>query len=115
VPVDAAVEAHAAVSGVPSTHAHTSKETCEECGHVGREALVQIVGTPTNPAVHFDAADETSLPPQLYRQHVILAGIVRRQVFVDELGRAEAEFEVTEADRAFRHVLIRSGHSNVVL
>lgn len=75
---------------------------------MGREARILITGTPTNPSVHFDAADETSLAPQLYRQHVILAGIVRRQVFVDELGRAEAEFEVTEADRAFRHVLIRS-------
>ncbi len=68
------------------------------------DALLAHSRGPTNPTLHFMAADMSSLPTARFREHLLLATVLRKQVFVEELGLAEPAFELTEADQAWRHV-----------
>ncbi len=55
------------------------------------------------------------MPAAKFREHAILAAILRRQVFVDELEKAEAEYELADADRQCRHVFIKSTEEHTTL
>lgn len=70
--------------------------------------MVSAARGPTNINIHFEAADVSCLPPDKFREHLVLAAIVRRQVFVEELEYAEAEYQITAADNFCRHVFIKS-------
>lgn len=102
---------HAAATAIPTcplcSHPHGEADRCGNCGHTGREPIIPRHG-PTNHHMHIDAVDESSATPDVLRAHLALCVILRKQVFVDELGLAEPMFELSAADRACRHVLLKS-------
>ena len=108
----AAVCAGAASSSEPlcflCKHPHNDGEKCSKCGHIGHVAGPKIVRSrgPSNSALHFVAGDvsDPSMPGPKFKEHLLLAGILRKMVFVEELLQAEPLYEVTEADYNFRHV-----------
>ena len=91
-------------------HAHLEGQKCEVCGHIGRTEAMRSLSRPgpTDPNLHFVAEDASTLPPDKLRGHLLLASILRRQVFCDEMELPEGPFEFTDADYMWRHVFAQS-------
>lgn len=91
-------------------HPHFEGQKCEICGHIGRTEAVRSLSRsgPTDPNLHFVAEDASTLPPDRLRGHLLLAAILRRQVFCDEMELPEGPFELTDGDYMWRHVFAQS-------
>jgi hypothetical protein len=63
---------------------------------------------PTDPNLHFVAEDVTTLPAPKFRGHLLLAALLRKQVFVDELEQPEHLYELSETDLQWRHIFAQS-------
>ena len=76
----------------------------------GRYQPLPASTAPTNPEIHFVAHDASS-PEAEWKGHILLASILRKTIFHDELGLPEAEYEHSHEDVKWRHVFTRSTFS----
>jgi hypothetical protein len=85
---------------------HVEGTACSNCGFVRSRIMARAGPTPSN--LHFVAEDASTLAPDKFTGHLLLASILRRQVFHDEMEMPEALFEKSDEDMQWRHVFAQS-------